>query len=139
MATNAFVGKKRKPTDKELTAALGPARPVWDQLLADLAQEFDVNLHEWKSHAPKWGWTLRVKRKARTIVWLSPSEDCFTVLFILGGKAMRAARQIRLPQRVVKAMDEAPKYPEGAGVRLVVKSSRDIAPLKKLAAVKLAN
>jgi hypothetical protein len=36
-------------------------------------------------------------------------------------------------------MDEAPKYPEGTGIRLEVKSPREIGVLKKLAAIKLAN
>jgi hypothetical protein len=68
-----------------------------------------------------------------------PCEGFFTVLFILGGKAMQAARQCKLPSRVVKTMDEAPKYPEGTGIRLVVKSPRDIASLTKLAVIKLEN
>lgn len=139
MLANAFINKQKQPTDAELAAALGPAKAVWVQLLADLDKDHGVNLHEWKCHSLKWGWSLRVKRKQRTIVWLSPRVGCFEVLFILGDKAMRALREIKLPQRVIKVLDEAPKYPEGTGVRLEVKSSRDIAALKKLAAVKLAN
>ena len=139
MSTNAFVGKKEEPLDADLTEALGPVKPAWDQFLADLAQEHGVNIHEWKCYSPKTGWALRVKRKARTIVWLSPSEGFFNVLFILGNKAMRAAQQVKFPQRVVKVMNDAPKYPEGTGVRLNVKSSKDLETLKKLAALKLAN
>jgi hypothetical protein len=139
MSTNAFVGKKEEPIDADLTEALGPVKPAWDQFLADLAQEHGVNIHEWKSYSPKTGWALRVKRKARTIVWLSPSEGSFSVLFILGNKAMRAAQQVKFPQRVVKVMNDAPKYPEGTGVRLNVKSSKDLGTLNKLAALKLAN
>ena len=43
------------------------------------------------------------------------------------------------PRRIVQAMEQAPKYPEGTGLRLAVKSSRDIATLLKLAVIKLAN
>jgi Protein of unknown function (DUF3788) len=139
MTPNAFINKPKQPTNAELAAALGPAKSVWDQLLADLAQEYGANVHEWNSYSLKAGWSLRVKRKARTIVWLAPCPGCFRVAFILGDKAVQAARQSRLPQRIVKALDEAPKYPEGTGVRLEVKSSRDIGTLKKLAAIKLAN
>ena len=39
----------------------------------------------------------------------------------------------------VAALDAAPKYPEGTGVRLRVRAIRDVAALKKLAAIKLAN
>ena len=77
--------------------------------------------------------------KGTTIVWLSPQHDSFEVLFILGDKAVRAARQSDLPKRIVEALKEAPKYPEGTGVRLRVKSPRHLAALEKLAAIKLAN
>ena len=139
MLENAFINKPEQPTDRELANALGPAKAAWDRLLSELTRELGVDIHEWKSHSPKWGWSLRVKRKARTVVWFSPSRSCFTALFILGGRAMQSARETRLPQRITNALTEAPKYPEGFGVRLTVKSSRDIAALVKLAAIKLAN
>ena len=139
MIPNAFINKAKPPTNAELGAALGPAKAIWDQLLADLARECGANVQEWNSYSPKAGWSLRVKRKARTIVWISPCLGCFRVAFILGGKAMQAARQCNWPKRIVKVMGEAPKYPEGTGIRLKVKSSRDIGTLKKLAAIKLAN
>ena len=82
---------------------------------------------------------MRLKRKKRTIVWLAPCQGCFRVAFILGDKAMKAARECELPKRMVKILEEAPKYPEGTGVRIVVKGDKDIAVLKKLAEIKLAN
>jgi hypothetical protein len=139
MPVNAFINKPEPPSDADVAAALGPAKAAWDQFLAGLAEELGVDVHEWKCHSPKWGWALRVKRKARTIVWLSPCESGFNVLFILGDKAIQAARQRKLPQRIVHALDAAPKYPEGTGIRLHVKTSREIGTLKKLAAIKLAN
>src|SRR5664280_519308 len=117
MSPNAFINKPKQPTNAELAAALGPAKATWDQLLTDLAQEFDVNVHEWNSYSLKAGWSLRVKRKARTIVWLGPREGSFIAAFILGDKTMRAARTSKLPQRIVKIMDAAPKYPEGTFAR----------------------
>ena len=139
MSPNAFINRPKPPTDAELAAALGPARAVWDQLLASLARKCEASLHEWKCYSPKWGWSLRVLRKKRTIVWLAPCPGYFQVAFIFGDKAMQAARQSKWPKRVIKMMDEAPKYPEGTGIRLEVKLSRDIATLKKHAANKLAN
>jgi Protein of unknown function (DUF3788) len=139
MTPNAFIGKTEQPTDAELATALGPARATWNQLLADLAQEYGANVHEWNSYSPKAGWTLRVKRKARTIVWLGPRAGSFIAAFILGDKAMRAARAAKLPQRIVKIMNEAPKYPEGTGVRITLKAPKDLAAVKTLAAIKLAN
>lgn len=139
MLKNAFIGRTNNPTDVDLAAVLGSSKATWDQLLAELAQEHGVQVHEWKCHSPKWGWSLRVIRKKRTIVWLSPVHGGFNVLFILGDKAMRAARRSKLPLGIVRVMQEASKYPEGTGVRLVVKSPSKLSGLMKLAAIKLAN
>lgn len=139
MTANAFINQPKPPTDAALAVALGPVKSVWNQFLSELDQEFGVNIEEWNSYSPKAGWSLRVKHKKRTIVWLAPCVGCFRVAFVLGDKAMQAARQGKWPKRIVKVMDEAPKYPEGTGIRLEIKSSRDIAMLKKLTAIKLAN
>lgn len=139
MIANAFINKTKPPTDAELAAALGAAKVIWDDLLTNVAQGCGATVREWKCYSPKWGWSLRAKRKARTIVWLEPSKDYFTVLFILGEAAMTAARQAKLPQRVLQVINEAPKYPEGSGVRLQVKFMRDLAAVKKLAMIKLTH
>jgi hypothetical protein len=139
MPANAFINKAEAPGNADVASALGPAKAAWDRFLNDLAQELDVNVHEWKCHSPKWGWSLRVKRKSRTIVWLSPCPGGFNVAFIFGDKALAAARRATLPARVVTALDAATKYPEGTGIRLHVKHPRDVGALKKLAAIKLAN
>jgi hypothetical protein len=140
MLKNAFIGRETKPSDADVSAALGPAKETWDHFLDGLARDHAVEGREWKSYAPKkWGWSLRVLRKKRTIVWLSPGAGGFNVLFILGDKAMAAARAAKLPKSVAQAIATAPKYPEGTGVRLVVKSPRSLAALKKLAAIKVGN
>lgn len=139
MLTNAFIGRTETPAETDLIVVLGPAHPVWNQLLSDLEREHGPLMLEWKSYAAKHGWALRVLRKKRTVVWLSPAEGAFIVTFILGEKAMRAARETKLPVHIVRALDTAPKYPEGTGVRLEVKSPREIAALRKLAAIKVAH
>ena len=136
---NAFIGKKTKPTEAELAAALGSAKAVWDELVAGLASECGADVQEWNSYSPKAGWSLRLKHKKRVIVYLAPCEGCFRVAFVLGDKAVKAARESKLPERVMKIIDEAPRYPEGTGVRLEVKARKDIGVIKKLAAIKMEN
>jgi hypothetical protein len=82
---------------------------------------------------------MRLKLKKRNILYMAPCRGCFRVAFILGDKAVKAARQIKLPQRILKAIDDAPRYPEGTGVRLIVKRMSDLPAILKLAEVKLAN
>jgi hypothetical protein len=136
---NAFIGKAEKPTVEEVSAALGSSAKTWKQLVDWLAEEQGVAVQEWKSVSLKYGWSLRLKLKKRTIVHLSPCNGCFRVVLILGDKAMKAARQSNLPKTVAKVIADAPRYTEGTGVRLIVKGTKDLAAIRKLVVVKLAN
>jgi hypothetical protein len=136
-AQNPFVGTTTRPSDSDLEKALGRAKPLWDQLVADLASEHDVTTREWKSYSPKSGWSLRLMRGKRTIVWLAPYAGAFQVLFIFGEKALTAIRETAVPARVLRMLDEAPKYPEGTGLRFEITTAKDIAVVKNLATIKL--
>jgi hypothetical protein len=118
---------------------LGPARAFWDELLADLARDCEADVHEWKCYSPKTGWSLRVKRKQRTIVWLAPATGFFTLVFILGDKAVQAVRQSGLSKEVLDMISKAPRYPEGTGVRLEIRSRTDLELPRKLAQIKRRN
>ena len=135
MSPNAFIGRTKAPTDAELSAELGAVRVLWDELLADLA----LPVQEWHSYSPKAGWSLKLKLGKRTIVYLAPCHGSFRVAFVLGAKAVEAAHQCKLSKAVIKLIDEAPRYPEGTGVRLEIATRKDLAAVKKLAGVKLAN
>ena len=135
---NAFIGKTAPPTQNEIDTALGATADVWNQLLHWFAEQ-GVADQEWKSSSPKYGWSLRLKLKKRTIVYLAPCEGCFRAAFVLGDRAVAAARQSDLSKTTLKLLDEAPRYAEGTGVRLIVKATKDLASVRKLAAIKLAN
>ena len=135
---NAFVGHAAKPTTEELTAALGPTASIWNQLVANMA-ELGLTIQEWNSYSIKAGWALRLKLKKRNILYMAPCKGCFRVAFILGDRAVEAARESKLPKSIVKAIEDAPRYPEGTGLRLLVKRVSDLPPIRKLAAIKLAN
>jgi hypothetical protein len=139
MLPNAFIDKPDAPTDVDVAAALGPAKALWDQLLAELAQECNLVVQEWNSYSRKAGWSLRLKHKKRNILYLGPCRGSFRVAFVLGDKAVEAARQCGLSQTVIRLIDEAKRYPEGTAVRFDVQGAKDIAAVKKLTAVKLQN
>ena len=131
MLANAFIGQASQPDDAQLTAGLGSARRLWDELLAAVPE---CDVQEWNSYSRKAGWALRLKRGARAIVYLSPGHGGFTASFALGDRAVKAARAAG-----VGAVEGARKYAEGTAVRIDVKSSRDLAVVRKLLAIKLAN
>src|SRR5271157_4218504 len=135
---NAFIVKTKAPTEAEVAAALGATAGLWKQLVDWLAEQ-GAAIQEWNSYSPKYGWALRLKVKKRNIVYLGPCDGCFRVAFALGDKAVAAARKSDLPKNTLKIIDEAPRYAEGTGVRLIVKAEKDLGAIKKLALIKMAN
>jgi hypothetical protein len=135
---NAFLGKVDPPTDAEVSTALGQAAEVWKQLV-DWFAEQGVTDSEWKSYSTKAGWALLLKRKKRTIVYLAPCPGCVRVAFVLGDRAVAAARQSDLPKAVLKIIEEAPHYAEGTGIRVIIKNAEDLELIRRLALIKLAN
>ena len=137
MQENAFVNQLNAPSEDELTAALGGTRVLWDRLIAELATEYGVGDREWKSYSPKYGWSLRLIRKKRNILYLSPCSGAFQAMLILGDKAMLAVAGSKWPRKVIKIIEEAPHYPEGTGIRMDVTRAADVEIVKKLCVIKL--
>jgi hypothetical protein len=139
MLENAFIGKLKKPTSADVSAVLGPSKALWDDLVADVKDVCKIDGKEWKSYSPKAGWSLRLIRKKRNILYLAPSHGCFRVSFVLGDKAIKAARTSGLPARAIKIIDNAKRYPEGTAIRIDVKNSKDVDLIKQLAVIKAEN
>jgi hypothetical protein len=93
----------------------------------------------WNFAGANWGWSLRLRRKKRTILYMTPCQKYFLVGFVLGEKAVRAIRDSNLPDPVLAAIDKAKKYPEGRAVRIEIRSKKDLQIANELAAIKMAN
>lgn len=128
--TNAFIGKAAAPSDADLSAALGRARPLWDRLRAAVALD-----GEWHSYSKKAGWSMRLKLRDRNIVYLIPGQGGFDVSFALGDRAVAAARDAGLAALV----DGAKRYAEGTAVRFPIAGAKDVAAAKKLVEIKLGH
>ena len=137
---NAFIGKADTPTHSEVAEALGNKTKLWDELVEWMSEKAGASEQEWKGVVvKKYGWSLRLKKKGRNILYLSPGEDCFMASFVLSDKALGEARLAHLPKAVQDALAAAPRYPEGNGLRLLVQRQRDLAAIRKIAAIKVVN
>ncbi len=135
---NAFIGKKTQPTPKEVTAQLGSAITSWNELIVWLKGQ-GIECKEWKSVSPKYGWSLRPSLKARTIVYLGPCANCFRASFVLGDKAVAAAKASDLPRPLLEHIANARRYAEGTGVQMIVREPADLRAVEKLVEIKLKN
>ena len=135
---NAFIGRETQPSAKVLAATLGDSLEAWKELTVWLTGK-GISCKEWHSISPKHGWALRPKLKSRNILYMGPCAECFRVSLVLGDRAVAAARASNLPKAVLKEIAGARRYAEGTGIRLLVKTAEDLAPIRTLVEIKLQN
>ena len=124
-----------------MDATLGKTSAHWARLHADLSAEYGPLAEKWIFSAKTQRWSLQLKheKKKRTVLYLIVCPGHFLAGFALGEKACRAARASDLPAAVLETIEAAPRYAEGRGVWLEVRSWKDAEDVKKVAAIKMAN
>ena len=139
MATKTVSGGNSPPGQHELDALLGRASVHWTRLRAELTSQFGDLAEKW-SYSRKTGhWSLQLKQKKRTVLYMIVLRGHFQAAFALGEKACAAARMSGLPASVIEVIEGAPRYAEGRGVWLNVRNRKDVDNVKRLAAIKMAN
>ncbi|MCL4809005.1 MAG: DUF3788 family protein [Thermoanaerobaculia bacterium] len=136
MALSAFADPSHPPGAVELLRCLGGAAPLWKELVAHVAGTFPPLEEIWTFAGAKFGWSLRLKREDRVLLYLTPGEGCFLAGLVLGEKAVAAAAEKGLPPAVLGLLAAAPKYAEGRGLRLRIAPGDDLEPLWRLVALK---
>jgi hypothetical protein len=139
VALSAFDDKSKQPRAADLKKALGRTSAHWDSVIFHIAAEYAPLEKTWNFAGANWGWSLQLKQKKRTVLYMTPCTGLFLVGFALGEKAVQAAHDSSLPESILKVIDEAKKYAEGRAVRIEIKNKKDLQITKKLAAIKMAN
>jgi hypothetical protein len=137
MSLSALGDKSVAPDESQLAAVLGRCKAVWDYLLEAIAEDHAPIEEGWKFAGAKWGWSLRLVRKKRTVVYLTPGKKFFFVGFVLGEKAVAAVEASELPGEIKAAIRKAPKYPEGRGVRFEVRNKKTATAMRAIAKLKM--
>jgi hypothetical protein len=133
-----FVDKAHPPATGAVATSLGKAADLWVSLKERIASQHPPMSEEWVFGGKAAGWSLRLKRKSRAIVYLTPCRGYFRASFALGEKAVLAAHSIGLPDAILAVIDDAPRYVEGRAVRLEIRRAADVQIVAKIAAVKMA-
>ena len=139
MALSAFADKAHQPTNEDLRVALGPAHDAWNALIEAVAASIPQLDQIWGCTSKSTGWGLRLRHKERVILYMTPSTGHFLVSFVLGEKAVKQARSARLSKALLSAIEAAPRYAEGRGVRVTVSNRGQVASLASLAVIKHQN
>lgn len=136
MALSAFDDPDLPPTHDGVRRSLGGAAPLWADLVAHVSGACPPLDEVWNFAGAKFGWSLRLKRAERVLVYLTPQDGRFLVGLVLGEKAVAAASGKDLPPAVLALLEAAPRYAEGRGIRLTIAPGDDLESVKSLVALK---
>lgn len=139
MALSPFDDAAHAPDPAALAATLGPTAPLWERIARGVAERHAPIDEAWHFGGRSYGWSMRLRRKDRTVLYLIPQSGHFLVGVVFGEKALRGARAAGVPAPVMEMFDAARPYAEGRGIRLPVRSAVDAEVVLALAAIKLAH
>lgn len=138
MGEGAFGDSTRRPSSEDVARELGGSWKAWQALTGWLSDRFAPLTEEWRFMGAQWGWSLRVKRKKRTIIYLLPCQKYFRVTLILGDKAVKKVLQSDLPELVMTEIRRSKKYPEGRVVRFEIRFKKELPAIIRLVDAKMS-
>lgn len=139
MALSAFDDQAHPPPEGELRAVLGRSADLWHELILRVGEDHAPITGHWNFSGAKFGWSLRLKRNDRVVLYMTPRPGAFLAGIVVGEKAAAAAHACGLPESVLSLIDDAPRHVEGRGIRVTVTTRDDVAAVQELVAVKLAS
>jgi hypothetical protein len=139
METNVFMDKSIQPDDGHLARVLGKNVTFWEAIKQHIAQKHGEATEEWKFYNTKSGWTMKVLLKKRNLFFFTPLQGFFRLAFVFGDKAVAAVERSDLPEDIKNELKNARKYVEGRGLRIEVKSQKEVEHVKKLIDIKVGN
>jgi len=138
MALSVLDDKSVEPVASDVAEVLGPSEELWYELIARMEASYGPLTEAWGFSGAKYGWSLRLKQKKRTILYLIPQSDTFLVGIVLGDRALSLLRWDDLSPEVLHAIDEAPRYGEGTGFRIPVAQAADCADIEIVIEAKMS-
>jgi hypothetical protein len=137
VSPSVFLDRGAPPTRAGLETVLGKTMSLWTELQASVGATFAPLGEKWSYSGKSHGWLLQLKYGKKTVVNLVPCRNYFVASLALNEKGCEAAQWSGLSEAALDIVRQAPKYPEGRGVRLEVRSKKDLADVKKLASIRM--
>ncbi|HEX6810387.1 MAG TPA: DUF3788 family protein [Planctomycetota bacterium] len=134
----ALLDEAARPTDRSLAGVLGRSHAAWTRLRTALQAAHGPMVEQWHFAGKAFGWSFRLRQGKRVLVYLLPCRSSFLASFALGEKACLAARTSGIPAPVLALIEAAPRYAEGRGVRIPVRTQKDVDAVLRIAALEAA-
>ena len=137
MALSALDDEAVPPTPAGLAGVLGGSHDAWRHLASRMESGYGPLSVHWSFAGARYGWSCRLQRKKRTILYLIPQQGAFLVGVVLGDRALTLLRRHDLSAPTRALIDQAPRYGEGTGFRIPVSSIADCTDVEVVVEAKM--
>jgi hypothetical protein len=128
--------KPPPPDNAELARVLGSVAGLWTKLQTAIRTSYAPVTERWVYGGSKYGWTCRLERGKKGILYMTPDAGHFRVAMALSDAAREAVLASDVPVQLRDALASATRAIEGWPVRMPVRSADDVAIALKLAELK---
>lgn len=135
MSIGCFCDKTHPPSTEELRSALGPALPLWLELVQFIETNYQMS-GELSYGGKNYGWNLWYRKSGKSLVTLYPQENCFVAQVVLGSKQVEAALELELGEVVGRMVKEVPLLHDGKWLFIPVNSEQEVRDVERLLLVK---
>lgn len=133
MAYERFLDKNHSPSEKEILMAVEPTDEFW----LDINKYIEKNycfIPELIYFTKKYGWSIRYRKSNKTLCYLFPERNSFSVLIVLGRKEASQIDLIKdlLNDTVKQVFENTEQFHDGKWMWIRVKEMNDIVSVKLL-------
>lgn len=136
MPDGFFTDKTAVPSETELYTLLSAAAAQWRQIEQDVVQ--GTTTAEWKFYTKKTGWIRVIRKGKRTLFYMLPEANAFSVTFVFGDRAMEAVLASGVAQPLKDSLLAAIPYMEGRSLAMQIQQAADLQDFARLLAIKEA-
>jgi hypothetical protein len=135
MPIGFFLDKTHPPTTEEMSGALGPVYPLWQRLLAFIADTYQMP-GELSFGGKNYGWNLWYRKSGNSLVTLYPQQGRLIAQIVLGKAEVEKALALTLGEHVGKVLRDTPQLHDGRWLFIPVTTEIDVHDVEQLLLVK---
>jgi hypothetical protein len=137
---SAFDNKNVIPDDGMVSAVLGGAASVWDELRTHVETTYPNITGEWKHYGKAAGWSYKLLSKKRNLLFFVPQPESIRLRLVFGEKACACIEADgELSADIKEVVRAAVAYKEGRSIDIDVTLREQLEAVKRLIQIKFEN
>ena len=125
------------PSEDVIFSCIGRKASLWTGLFNALHEQHPDFEEEWRYYRDGKNWLMKVRRKSKTIFWLSVWRKAFKITFYLSDKAADAIDQSELSEALKEQFRHGKRYGKIRGVTIDFSKKKDLEYADMLIAIRM--